>query len=119
MIASVYRKIGDGGGVLGVAKLSGATLEFRRQLARQWTVDLLASYEDNKALSGASRTLTYVSATGGVTRMLSPSTSLEFRYLRVHLARKSAPAGSFFSCSKRVFFVFAVGLTQFLCRKIK
>jgi len=87
---------------MGVAKLSGATLEFRRQLARQWTVDLLASYEDNKALSGTSRSLTYVSATGGLTRMLSQSTSLEFRYWRVHLSSNSAPAGTYLADHNRV-----------------
>jgi len=102
IVASIYRKIGDGGGVLGVAKLSGATLEFRRQLARQWTVDLLASYEDNKALSGTSRALTYVSATGGLTRMLSQSTSLEFRYWRVHLSSNSAQVGTYLADHNRV-----------------
>ncbi len=81
--ASVFRKMSDGGGVLGPVQLSGATLEFRRQLTQRWTADLIASYDYNQALTGAPRTLSYVSAAGGMSRMLSQNLSLDFRYWRV------------------------------------
>src|SRR5260370_35083823 len=81
--ASVFRKMSDGGGVLGPVQLSGATLEFRRQLLQRWTADLMASYDYNQALTGAPRTLSDVSAACGMSRMLSQNLSLDFRYWRL------------------------------------
>lgn len=94
LTANVFRKMSDGGGVLGAVKLSSVTLEFRRQLTRRWTAELMASYEHNQALTRSRRALSYASASGGVTRMLGQNFSLDFRYWRVRQTGSGALAGA-------------------------
>ena len=102
LIASLFRKVSDGGGVLGPVQLSGATLEFRRQLTRRWTADLMASYDYNQGLTGAPRTLSYVSAAGGMTRMLGQNLSLDFRYWRVRQVGSGILAAGYSADHNRV-----------------
>lgn len=102
LAGSFYRKISDGGGVLGAARLSGATMEFRRQLTQPWSVDVQASYDKNKSLTETPGTLTYVSATGGVTRTLNQDMSLEFRYWRVHLSSNGVQVGNYLADHNRI-----------------
>jgi hypothetical protein len=83
LMATTFHKVSDGGGVLGAVKLSSATLEFHRQFTGRWTVELAASYDYNRPLTGNLRALSYASASGGVTRMLGQNLSLDVRYGRV------------------------------------
>jgi hypothetical protein len=102
LAASLFRKISDGGGLLGAVQLSGVTLELRRQLTHRWTADLLASYENNKALDGSLHKLAYASATSGLTRTLNQNLSLEFRYWRVHQSGNDAFARAYLADHNRV-----------------
>lgn len=90
--ASLSRRINNGG-ILGAARLSAGSAEIRRQLARQWTTRLLASYDQDRALVGPG-TLSYSSVAGSLAHTLGPHLSIEFEYWRVHVSGNSSlPAG--------------------------
>lgn len=82
--ANLSRRINNGG-ILGAALLSTSSAEMSRQIARQWTTRLLASYDHGKALVGPG-TLSYFSVAGSLTRMLGPGLSFEFQYWRVQMS---------------------------------
>ncbi len=99
-IAKYARKTSNDA-VLGAAQLSKISAELRQQFARQWTVRLLASYDDNKALA-VPGSLTYSSAAAGLTRPLGPNLSLEFQYWRVHLSGQGSLPASLLSDYNRI-----------------
>ena len=80
LVISSYRKISDGGGLLGIVRLTGVTADFHQEINRRWTADLLASYSHNQLLSAPSGLLSYISASGGLKCRLSQSVLLELRY---------------------------------------
>lgn len=87
--------------ILGAAQLSKASAELSRQLARQWTTKLLASYDNSKALAIPIR-LYSASTAGGLTHPLGRNVSLEFQYWRVHLWSNGSLPATFLTDYSRV-----------------
>jgi hypothetical protein len=102
LIGTAFHSIHDGGGVLGAVKLSSVKLEFHRQLTHRWTAELATSYDYNQPLTGSLRALSYASASGGVTRVLSQNLSLDVRYWRVWQAGSGAPASPYAADHNRI-----------------
>jgi hypothetical protein len=100
--ASLSRRISDGAGFFGAVRLSGATAELRHELTRRWRADLLISYQLNRPLLGSQGALTYISASGGLTRALSHNVSLDLRYWRVNQSASRALTGIGLSNHHRV-----------------
>lgn len=100
VIGRVARTAGDGG-ILGAARLSNISVELRRQFARRWTVNALASYDDIKALA-APGALSYASAAGGLTRTLGPNLSIESQYWRAHLSSRGSLPSAFLADHNRM-----------------
>jgi hypothetical protein len=83
----------DNGGLLGAAQLTTSSTEISRQLARQWTARLLASYQHGNTLAG-SRRLNNSSVAACLTHSIRPGLSFEIQYWRMHMSgNASLPAG--------------------------
>jgi hypothetical protein len=89
MVVSASRRISDGGGVLGVVRLTGVSIDLNRQLTHRLTAVLGGSYGRNQLLTGPPGTLSTYSAVTGLTCRLNHSMTFDVRYWRGHV-----PAGN-------------------------
>src|SRR5215469_2679852 len=98
--AAISRRVSDGG-LLGAVQLSRASAELTRQLGRQWSAALLASYDDSRSLAGPGA-LSYASGASGLTYRLAPNLSLQLRYWREHLSGSSSLPSGFLADHNRI-----------------
>lgn len=93
LTASAYRKISDGGGLLGIVRLDGLSADLRQQLTSRWAAELLSAYDYNQLLTGSGALSTF-SMTGGLTCRVNRELTLDFRYWRGHVPASSVLAAT-------------------------
>jgi hypothetical protein len=82
--AGYSRRINDGGGLLGVARVQGVHADFRQQLFPGWAATLGASYGRNRSLTvpgaGSASSVDLTSVRASLERNLGKSLGLRFTY---------------------------------------
>jgi hypothetical protein len=84
-----YHQISDGGGLLGIVRVSGGTTQFRYKLSPIWTANVMGAYERNQPILAAVSPISYGSALAGLGCRLTLNLSVDFFYGRTYLPLSS------------------------------
>ena len=93
--AGVSRRISDGAGFEGIVRLSSASVELRRQLAKRLQGKLLVSADANSPMISRFYPLSYISLSGGFVHSVNRNLSLGLQYWHSYETNAFTPTTRF------------------------